>query len=599
MEKLRKRQEVPKEDTWDLEAIYPNLEAWEKDFAAVKDGIPALAQYQGRLGESADVLFSFLRRRDDLSIILEQLLVYAYRRRDEDTTVSRHQGMADRVSTLASQCSAAIAFVRPEILALAAETLERWLAEHDGLSEYAHYLRDMMREKEHVRSAEVEVLLAQMGDLARAPGEIFDMLNDADLKFPVIRDESGKEIELTQGRWGRFRESKDRRVRKDAYEALYSAYRSHRHTAAATLGAHVKKNVFYARARKFDAVLDMVLHANNVPATVYHSLISTVHANLDALHRYMRLRKRLLGVETLHHYDLYVPIVPDTERAYPWQESVETVLAACAPLGESYVSIAREGFAQRWADVYENEGKSSGAYSSGSYTTYPYMLLNHQDNIESLYTLAHELGHSMHSYFTRKNQPYIYGDYTIFVAEVASTLNEALLTDYLVKTSHDEAFKLYLVNRHLESIRTTLYRQTMFAEFELAIHTMAEREEPLTVDALCELYSDLNKKYYGPDVVPDEDIALEWSRIPHFYMNYYVYQYATGISAAEALSQQVLTEGAPAVERYLRFLGSGSSDYSIELLRRAGVDMASPAPVQSALQVFAGLVDQMEQLTGS
>lgn len=597
MEKLPKRHEVPKEYTWDLEAIYATDDAWETDFRSVKDGLPSLATFQGRLSESADVLHQFLRRRDDLALILEQVLVYSHQRKDEDTTVARYQSMSDRASSLASQYSAAIAFVRPEILSLPVETVTTWLHEHAGLSEYAHYLQDLLREKEHVRSTEVEELLAQMGEVAGGPSQIFNMLNNADLTFPAVKDEQGREVELTHGRWDRFRESKERQVRKDAFHALYSVYRSHRNSIAASLATSVKKNVFYARARKFGSALEMALHANNIPVDVYHNLIAAVHENLPSLHRYMAMRQRMLGVESLHHYDLYVPIVPTPEKTFPWQDARETVLQAVAPLGEDYVATARGGFEQRWADVYENQNKRSGAYSFGSYSTYPYMLLNHQDTIDSVYTLAHELGHSMHSHYARQRQPYVYGDYTIFVAEVASTLNEALLTDHLVKTSPDQAFRLYLVNRHLESIRLTLYRQTMFAEFERGIHEKVENGEALTADSLSDYYADLNKKYYGDGVVADDDIALEWARIPHFYSAFYVYQYATGISAAEALSQQVLKEGAPAVERYLRFLSTGSSRYSIDQLRDAGVDMAGPGPVRSALKVFSGLLDEMENLT--
>jgi oligoendopeptidase F len=599
LDKLPKRHEIPNAYTWDLEAVYKTDEDWEAEFRAIRDGLPELASFQGRLAESPDLLLDFLRKRDQVSIKLEQVMVYAHLKRDQDTAVALYQGMNDRSNALASQFAAAVAFARPEILSIPADTLRSWKDGNLGLAEYGHYLEDLLREKEHVRSAEVEALLAEFSEVAGGPYQIYSLLTNADLTFPPVRDETGIELELTQERWGRFRESRDRRVRKDAYEALYSSYRAHRNSIAVTLSTAVKKNVLYARARRFATALEAALHAYNIPVEVYHNLVKAVNENLHLLHRYAALRKRLLGVEQLHHYDLYVPLVPTSNREFPWKESQQTVLDACAPLGDSYVEAARTGFRQRWADVYENVNKRSGAYSGGSYTTHPYMLLNHQDDIQSLYTLAHELGHSMHSYFARQSQPYIYGDYSIFVAEVASTVNEALLTDHLVRSTEDEAFKLYLVNRHLEAIRTTLYRQTMFAEFELEVHGRVENGEALTAEGMSEFYAGLNRKYYGAEVVEDENIAHEWARIPHFFYNFYVYQYATGISAAEALSLRILQGEDGVVDRYLQFLRRGSSEYPIDQLRTAGVDMTSPEPVRAALQVFGKLIDQMEKLTGA
>lgn len=597
---LPKRHEVPVEHRWDLDDVYPTIEAWNEDYAKVEAMVPRLTAFQGKLGESAESLLAALRTRDELSQLLEQVVIFANMKEDEDTTNSKYQALASRGTALYAKVSAATAFMTPEILAIPTEKITGWLESDPSLAAYRHELEDTIREKDHVRSPEVEELLAQAAEVGGAPQDIFGKLNHADMKFPRIKDEEGNEVELTHGRYLRFLESPVQRVRREAFEALFSTYGKFRNTLASTHANSVKKDVFFARARRFPSARAMALSRTNVPESVYDNLISTVHKNMPSLHRYVQLRRKLLGLSELHMYDLYTPMVAEVDKKIPYDEAVETIMKALAPLGDEYVTVARDGLTDsRWVDVYENAGKRSGAYSFGAYTTKPFILMNYQDTLDSMFTLAHELGHSMHSYLTRKEQPYHYGGYTIFVAEVASTFNEALLTDYLVKNTDDKKLKMFLINHQLESFRTTLYRQTMFAEFEHLTHQKAEKDEALTADLLSEIYDELNKRYYATEgMVIDEQIALEWARIPHFYTPFYVYQYATGISASAALSQQVLTEGKPAVERYLGFLKKGSSDYSTNILKEAGVDMTSPEPVQQALDVFAGLLDQMEELAG-
>lgn len=598
MERLLKRHEVQREHTWDLESIYPNNEAWEQDFAKLSSMLPTLTSYQGRLGESAATLLEALRVRDDIYMLTGQVFAYARMHKDEDNTNSTYQALTDRAMSLYSRVQASASFMTPEILAIPTERMESFLQESRELQLYRHQLEDLLREKAHVRSAEVEELLAQSGEVGAAASNIFGMLDNADMKFPKIKDEEGNEVELTKGRFIRFLESPNPSVREGAFRALYSTYAKFRNTLGATYASSVKKDIFFARARKYPSARAAALSGSNIPESVYDSLVETVNRNLPSLHRYVRLRKKLLGLDQLHMWDLYTPMVAEVDKKIPYAEAVETLMKSLEPLGGEYLTVARDGLTtSRWVDIYENEGKSSGAYSGGSYTTHPFILMNYQDTLDSMFTLTHELGHSMHSHLTRRNQPFVYGSYTIFVAEVASTFNEALLTDYLLKNTDDKKLRMYVINHYLEQFRTTLYRQTMFAEFEHLAHQKAEANQALTPDALSEMYYALNEKYYGTEgMVVDKEIALEWARIPHFYRAFYVYQYATGLSAAVALSQQVLAEGKPAVDRYLGFLKSGGSDYSINLLQKAGVDMTSPEPVQKALDVFASLLDQMEEL---
>ncbi|OLB57365.1 MAG: oligoendopeptidase F [Ktedonobacter sp. 13_2_20CM_2_56_8] len=558
MQTLKKRDEIPVEFTWNLESIFSTNEEWERDFQTLQQRLPELEALAGTLSQSGQALLTVLQKRDELSKELERLYVYASMRKDEDTTNSTYQGMADRAVQLYVRLSTIAAYIEPEILALPQDKLDRFIKETPGLALYGQQLHDLNRKRGLFRS--------------------------------------GEEVELTKGNYQLFIRSTDRRVRKDAFEGLHSTFLKQRNTIASTLAAQVKTDIFYTTQHNYSSSREYALARYNIPVSVYDNLVETVSEHIPLLNRYLKLRKRILQLDELHMYDLYVPIVEETREEISYQQARDTVIAALAPLGENYLDTLKKGFTKRWIDVYETPGKRGGAYSGGAYTTQPFILMNYQNNRDSMFTLAHELGHSLHSFYTRNYQPYQYGDYTIFVAEVASTLNEGLLTEHLLKTTSDTALRLAILNHSLEGFRGTLFRQTMFAEFEQQIHSRAEKGEPLTTDSLSALYHGLNEKYYGGETFIDELIDIEWARIPHFYSSFYVYQYATGISAASALVQQILHEGKPAVERYLKFLSSGSSDYSIELLKKAGVDMTSPEPIRQALALFESHLAQMEEL---
>lgn len=595
---LPSRNEIPDEFKWKLEDIYESDAAWENDVAKVKELMARISAKQGTLGQSGKNLLDALQLEDELSKTLDQVYVYARMRRDENNADSTYQALTDRAASLSTQAYSAISYIQPEILAIPTEQLQKLQASEPGLAHYGFLLAEITRQKPHTLSAAEEAIMAQVSELSGAPSTIFGMLNNADLKFPMVKNEQGEEVELTKGRYTQFMESKDRRVRKDAFEALYSTYGKHRNTIAATLTAAVKRDVFYARVRKYESALQASLFADNIDVSVYDNLIATVHEYLPLMHRYVTLRKKMLGVPDLHMYDLYVPIVPEVQMDIPYEQAVETIKQALQPLGEDYGNVLNEGFTSGWIDVYENQGKTSGAYSWGAYTTHPYVLMNYQDNVNNMFTLAHEMGHALHSYYSNKNQPYTYAGYRIFVAEVASTLNEALLMNFMLDKTEDKQQRMYLINYYMEQFRGTLFRQTMFAEFEKMIHAKVEAEEALTADNLSAMYRELNVQYHGSDMIVDSEIDLEWARIPHFYNNFYVYKYATGFSAATSLSKQILEEGEAAVDRYLAFLRSGGSDYPLNLLKRAGVDMTSPEPIREALEVFKGLLEQMEELAG-
>ncbi|PLR78816.1 oligoendopeptidase F [Bacillus sp. V3-13] len=597
VKKLPSRDEIAVEDTWRLEDIFPTDEEWEKEYQQVKELIPEMKKYQGTLGESAEHLFEALSGQDQLMERLGKLYTYAHMRYDQDTTNSHYQALDDRIKNLYSQAASALAYIVPEILTIDEEWLKKFLDAKPELKLYEHALEEINLQRPHVLSAEQEALLAEASEIMNVSSTTFGMLNNADLEFPSIKDENGEEVEVTHGRYIRFLESGDRRVREDAFKAVYHTYGQYRNTFSSTLGGTVKKDNFNARIRNYQSARHAALAANNIPESVYENLVNTINDNLHLLHRYIKLRKKVLGLDKLHMYDLYTPLVKDVKMEISYEEAKELILKGLAPLGEDYLRVLKEGFENRWVDVHENKGKRSGAYSSGAYGTNPYILMNWQDNVNNLFTLAHEFGHSVHSYYTRKNQPYPYGGYSIFVAEVASTCNEALLNDYLLKTIDDEQKRLYLLNHYLEGFRGTVFRQTMFAEYEHLIHQKAQNNEALTADVLTKDYYELNQKYFGrEDIEIDEEIGLEWSRIPHFYYNYYVYQYATGFSAATALSKQILEQGQPAVDRYIHFLKAGSSDYPIEVLKKAGVDMTSSKPIEEACKVFKEKLTEMEQL---
>ena len=594
-QKLPRRDEVPPQHKWHTEDLYPDTEAWEQDFARVAEALPAAASFHP-LGESAGKLLGALRWQDQVGERLERVYTYAHLRRDEDAGDSAGQTLVERAKGLYVQYLGATSFFTPEILGIDPGDLERFLADQPGLQLYRHKLDEIGRMRPHVLSAPEEAILAGTAELAMAPATVFRLLNDADLRFPSILDEANVPVELTKGRYTTFLESRDRRVRRDAFQTLYGAYGERANTIAGLLNAGVKKDVFYARTRRYDGALEAALDADRVPVSLYDSLIAAIHAGLPQLARYLRLRRKLLGLDELHMYDLYVPMVPDVEWQITYEEAARLVEAGLAALGEDYGRILTEGLSSGWVDVVESQGKAGGAYSTGAYGVHPYVLLNHQPNLNSVFTLAHEMGHALHTHHSNERQPYVYADYSIFVAEVASTLNESLLLHHLLATTQDRKKRLYLLNHSLEQFRTTVYRQVMFAEFEKLIHRQVEAGEALTPDSLKRTYRALNETYYGAQVVVDDEIALEWSRIPHFYSAFYVYKYATGFSAATALAVGILRDGAPARDRYLEFLSSGGSDHPVALLQKAGVDLTTPAPVRAALTVFEATLDEMEKM---
>lgn len=595
MNHLPKRSETKPEYRWKLEDLFADQAAWDAEYAEVRKKLGDIAAYQGKLKDAASIAAAFALE-DELSLATERLYVYANMRHHEDMADSRYQALSDKAKKLSVEVNEALSFITPEILSLSEDQLKSFIEDPSLKATYKRTLREMLRQKPHVLSKNEEALLAQVGNISQAPSTIFGMMNNADMKFPKIKNEQGEEVELTHGRYIQFLESRNRDVRREAFKAMYDTYGKWRNTLAATLNANVTKNLFYAKTRKYPSALEMSLFGDNIPQSVYDNLIETIHRHLPLMHRYMKLRKKLLKVDELHMYDLFAPLVEEFDMDISYEQAKKTVYDSLAPLGEDYRRTLQEGFDNGWIDVYENEGKRSGAYSWGAYGTHPYVLLNHKDNLNSMFTLAHEMGHALHSYYSDKNNEYRDAQYTIFLAEVASTLNEALLMNYLLERSKDPKEKMYLLTYYADQFRTTVFRQTMFAEFEKIVHAKAEDGESLTPQELCAIYYDLNLKYYGNDVHVDKDIEMEWARIPHFYTSFYVYKYATGFSAATSFAKQILDEGDPAVERYLGFLKSGGSDYSINILKKAGVDMSTPEPIAQAMSVFESLLDQMEQL---
>lgn len=596
IEKLPARSEIAEADKWALEDLFLTDADWEAAVKQLEEQLAQLKGYAGKVSASADALYAYLTLADETENLFEKVLVYSNEKMHEDMGNSTYQGYAAQAQAAATRLSAAEAFFEPELLAMEESRLQGFLKEDPKLEKYRLLIDRIWRRKEHTLSAAGEEILAKTYEMATAPDDIFSMFNDADAKFGTIRDENGKEVELTHGRFGGFMESSDRRVRKEAFEALYQTYDQFKNTLAATYSANVKKAKFYADVRKYPSALAAALAPGNIPTEVYDNLIETVHRFLPAMYRYVALRKRVLGVEELHMYDVYVPLVADQTKKILFAEAKEIVKRGLAPMGEEYVSHLEEGFDHRWIDVYENRGKRSGAYSWGAYGTHPYVLLNYQGKLDDVFTLAHEMGHALHSWYSNANQPYVYSGYLIFVAEVASTCNESLLMQYLLKESKDKKEKAYLLNHFIDQFKGTLFRQTMFAEFEKITHEMYAKGESLTAERLCAVYMDLNRKYFGEEMVSDPQIALEWARIPHFYTEFYVYQYATGFSCAIALSKRILEMGEAGVADYMKFLKGGCSKDPIELLKMAGVDISTPKPVEDALQLFEELVSELEEL---
>lgn len=593
---LLKRSEVKEADTWNVKDMYPTTEAWENELKVITEIVDKIASYEGSVTATAENLLAVLEHLASAGEKIEKAFNYAERLFDEDQTNTTHQSMSAKVYSLYAAMGSKTAFVDPEIIAASDETLEAFYKELPALELYRKQIAEIRRMKEHCLSAEMEKLLAMTAEMSQTPADTFSILNNADLVFPEIEDENGERVRITHGRYGQFLQSADRRVRKDAFENLYQTYKQFLNTSASLYCGNVKQQVFHAKARKYASSLECAVDANNVSSSVYHNLIDTVNKNLDKMHQYVSLRKKCLGVEELHMYDIYTPMIADVAKKISFEEAKETVLKALAPLGEDYVNKVKEGFENRWIDVYENQGKRSGAYSAGAYGCHPYVLLNYNGTLDDMFTLAHEMGHAMHSNYSNETQPYIYAGYKIFVAEVASTCNEILLMEYLLKNTTDKKERAYLLNHYLDSFKGTVYRQTQFAEYEMLTNKMYEDGESLTADNLSSVYLELNKKYYGSDIISDEQIAYEWARIPHFYYNFYVYQYATSYCAAFSVAHKILEEGAPAVERYKKFLSGGCSMAPVELLKIAGVNLETPAPIQDALNAFGEIIKEMETL---
>ena len=593
---LQQRAQIDAAYKWDIEAMYPEEAQWEKDLTEAVKAAEAFTRYSGHLTDSADTLYEALTEKDAIWRKLEHAFVYAAMRKDEDNRVSKYQSMDDQCGSAVAKAAAAMSFFAPELLAAPEETIRGYLDAKPELAQYRYALEDALREKKHVLSAAEENILAQLSEVTGATNDIFKMLNNADLTFGTVVDEDGDTVNLTHGNYITFMESHDRDLRKAAFTNMYEAYKAHINTIATTYNYNVKNDVVSARIRKYDSARQAALSAGNIPEEVYDNLIAVVHEYLPILHRYIALRKKVLGVEELKMYDVYVSLVELPKKDIPYQEALRMMQEGLAPLGDEYLAQVDNGTKDGWIDVYENQGKTSGAYSFGSYDSKPYILLNYTDTLKDVFTIVHEMGHSMHSYYTRRTQPFTYGDHSIFTAEVASTVNESLLMHHLLDKETNETMRRYLINYYIEEFRTTLFRQTMFAEFEMLTHKEVENGGVLTAEWMCKLYNDLNHQYFGPALAPDDYIQYEWARIPHFYRAFYVYQYATGYSSATAISAKILAEGEAARKNYIEFLKSGSSNDPVELLKIAGVDMSSPEPIRMAMETFKGLVEELEQL---
>lgn len=594
--KILPRSEIRDEYKWNLKDMYSSDEQWLSERNTLRDSLAEMEQYKNHLADSSDVLLSCLQKRDQINVASEKIFAYARMHRDQNNSDSKYQAMTGKAESLLSEAGEAIAFVEPEILAIPEDKLLHYRNSNGRLSEYSFFLDNLQRQKKHILSPQEEQLLSRMSEIAQSSANTYNMLAHADIQFPEISDSEGRVLELSESRYRAFVMSSDRTLRQQAFSGLFGTYNKYRNTFASTLAGNVKKNIAFAKSRKYPTAIEAALEPDNVSASVYDSVIRSVESNLAPLHRYVALKKKALKLDQIHMYDLYTPIVPDIQLNYSYEQGCDLVRAALKPLGDNYLSILEQGLTGSWIDVYENQGKQTGAYSWGVYGVHPFILLNYTNRYEDVSTLAHELGHAIHSYYSHKQQPYITSSYTIFSAEVASTTNETLLMEHMLKTTKDKKVRLYLINQYLEQVRATVYRQTMFAEFEKLLHEKSESGETITADLLDSLWHDLNVKYYGPDIIVDKEIDVEWARIPHFYSSFYVYQYVTGFSAANSLAEQILKESTPAQQRYLEFLKSGGSDYSINLLKKAGVDMSSPQPIEVTLAKFSRLLDELAVL---
>ena len=595
VKKLRRRDEIPESDKWRIDKIYETPAKWNEELNKLKEEAPKLKDFEGKLGNKED-LKAFLLLNEKLSRKLGKLYVYAHMRSHEDTSNPEMQSLVNKIDPYSAEFSSYTAYFVPEILSLKEGTIENFINEDKDLKQYKIYFEMILNEKPHILSKEVESVLASVSDCLGAPESIYSMLTNSDMTFGEIVDESGRKVELTEGIYISFIKSKDRKVREAAFKLLFGTYKKYENTLATSLTSSIKNFVFESKTRKYNSSLEASLKPNNIPVEVYYNALKTVDENMDALHRYVRIKKRLLNLEEIHMYDLYVPVIECKKEHLEYKDAISLVEEGLKPLGKEYLDIFNEGINEGWIDVYENKGKRSGAYSWGSYDTMPYVLLNYNYELNDASTLAHEMGHSIHSYYTRKTQPYIYGDYSLFCAEVASTTNEILLIHHLIEKETDKNKKLYLINQELEQIRTTVFRQLMFAEFELKTHEAIENGESLTSEVLCKMWKDINIKYFGEDMNVDEEISIEWARIPHFYSDFYVYQYATGYAAASSFANSILSKGEEAVEKYKGFLKAGGSMYPIDTLKMAGVDMTTSKPLKDTLDRFNELLDMLEEI---
>lgn len=594
--KVKDRSEIDLKYKWDLSTMYANDELWEDDYEKVSKLADEFTKYQGNVTVSSDMLLSALRDIDSIDLLLGKMICYAKMKQDEDNTNSKYQELFGRGMTLATDISSKMSFFTPELLCASEDTILGFLDTNKDLALYEFTLRDTLHMKKHVLSTEEEGILAKLSAVTHAPDTIFSMLNDADMNFGMISGEDGESFELTHGNYIHAMESADRILRKNAFEAMYRQYKDHINTITAIYNTNVKADCTKASIRHYESARQAELYAHDIPESVYDNLILVVHEYLPVMHRYTEIRKKILGVDELKMYDIYTPLVDVPNNKISFDEAVETMNKALSVLGDDYIKTVDQGIKDRWIDIYENKGKTSGAYSFGSYDSNPFILLNYGDKLQDVLTLVHEMGHSMHSYYTRKNQPPVYGDYSIFVAEVASTVNESLLLNYLIENEKDKTSKMYILNKFIEEFRATVFRQTMFAEFENWTHRYVEGGGSLTAEKLCEEYEKLNSMYFGDALSKDDYIKYEWARIPHFYHSFYVYQYATGFSAATAISKRILKEGENAVKDYRRFLTLGSSMYPVDELKLAGVDMSKPEPIRDAMEMFKSLVDEFETM---
>lgn len=590
------REEVDEKDTWDLTPLYKDASQWEEEVLLLSEKSQELGAFHGRTGESAKTLLEIMKRCDEISLLISRVYNYAERLSDQDVSNAAHRAMSARAMSAYAGASAALSFVTPEIIEIDEDKLEAFYEGNEELKLYRNHIGELRRVREHVLSKEAEAIIARSTEMRETAQDTYSSLTNADMTYPEVVDENGEKVRITQGRFVRLLESEDRRVRKETFELFFAEHKKFVNTFASLYAGQVKQLSFESALRNYPSNLEAAVDGNHVPSYVYHNLVETVDQNLDKLHRYVSLRKKLLGVDELHMYDIYVPMIAGVARKYTYEQAKELSLEALKPLGEEYLDVVREAYENRWIDVYENKGKRGGAYSATVYGVHPYMLLNFNGALDEVFTLVHEMGHSMHSYYSNAAQPFVYSDYTIFVAEVASTCNEILLLDYLLSKETDRAVKAYLLNHYLDMFKGTLFRQTQFAEFEMRTNEMSESGEPLTAEGLCKLYGEINAKYYGPDMVNDDEIAYEWTRIPHFYYNFYVYQYSTSFCASVKIARDILTEGESAVKRYKEFLSGGCSKPPVELLKMVGVNFETAGPIQAAMDVMADILTQLEEL---